>query len=155
MKPDQEQRHYVEEVALHFERAGLSRSAGRILGWLLICDPPQQTMTDLVDALQISKSSVSTATRTLMQIGLIQRISLPGIRQDFYRMTEGVWQNSIREQYSQVKEIRKLAERGITLLADQPVEQRERLRGMRDLYAFMEIEIPRLLEHWEARQQAA
>ena len=155
MSANEKQRHYVEEVALQFEQAGLSRSAGRILGWLLICDPPHQTMNDLVEALQVSKSSVSTATRMLMQIGLVQRISLPGERRDYYRIMEGVWQNAIRERYGQVTVLRKLAERGLSLLSDRPAKQRRRLQEMHDLYAFFEREIPRLLTQWEEEYMKA
>ncbi len=152
MSTNNEYRHYVEDVALHFEQAGVSRTAGRIFGWLLISDPPHQTMNDLVDGLQVSKSSVSTAARYLMQIGLIQRFSLPGERRDYYRVTEGVWQNTMHQQNSQVIQFRKLAEQGLALLADQPAERQNRLQEMRDFYAFVEKEYPILLDRWKAER---
>lgn len=110
-------------------------------------------MDDLVEGLQVSKSSVSTATRTLIQMGLIQRISLPGERRDYYRVTDGVWENAFRDRFGQVAEFRKLAERGLALLTDKPAEQRERLEEMRDLYAFIEQAVPRLLVEWEEQQK--
>ena len=78
-------RQFLEDFALHMEHHGLPRMAGRILAWLLICDPPEQSMPDLVEVLQASKSSVSTMTRHLIQFGMIERVSLPGERRDFYR----------------------------------------------------------------------
>lgn len=146
-------RHYVEEVALQFGEVGLSRTGGRIFGWLLLSDPPHQTMNDLVDKLQVSKSSVSTATRFLIQVGLIQRLSLPGERRDYYRVAEGVWQNSMRQRKDQIIAFRKLAEQGLELLADQPAERRRRLQEMGDFYAFFEREFPALLERWEAERR--
>jgi DNA-binding transcriptional regulator GbsR (MarR family) len=146
-------RNYAEDVALYFEQTGLSRSAGRILGWLLVAEPPHQSMTDLVDGLKVSKSSVSTATRTLMQVGLIERISLPGVRQDYYRITEGIWKNAIQQQADQATGLRKLAEQGLKLTVDQSSEQQKQLREMRDLYAFIEEEVPILLARWEKRQK--
>jgi hypothetical protein len=86
-------------------------------------------------------------------MGLIERISLPGIRQDYYRMDGGVWRNAISRQESQASDLRKLADRGLKILADRPVEQNERLQEMRDLYAFIEEEVPRILERWEKLQQ--
>lgn len=106
-------------------------------------------MNDLVDALQMSKSSISTATRTLIQIGFVQRLSLPGERRDYYQMRQGVWQNAIQERYKQTAQIRRLAERGLTLLINQPPEKKRRLQEMHDLYAFFEKELPLLLERWE------
>lgn len=153
MRPEKEKREYVEEFALYFERTGLSRSAGRIWAWLLISDPPHQTMDDLVEALNVSKSSVSTATRSLIQFGLIQRISLPDERRDYYRVTEGVWENAFQGRFGQVTQFRKLAEKGLDLLTDKPAEQRRPLQEMRDMYAFIEQAVPRLLLEWEEQRK--
>lgn len=153
MSTGDEYRRYAEEVALQFEQAGLSRTVGRIFGWLLICDPPHQTMDDLVDGLGISKSSVSVATRFLIESGLVQRLSLPGERRDYYCVAENVWTTLMRQRMSQLVAFRKLAEQGLQMLADQPAERRKRLREMRDLYAFFEEEIPDLLDRWEAKRK--
>ncbi len=145
----EEYRQYGEDIALELERGGFARSAGRVLGWLTISDPPHQTLTDLVEALQISKSFVSIATRTLIQVGLVQRISISGHRRDFYMITDGVWQGVLREANRQVTEICKLADRGLKLLSDQPPERHKRLQELRGFYAFFEREIPRLMTRWE------
>ena len=50
-----DKQHFVEEVALVFEEIGLIRMAGRILGWLLISNPPYQSADELAEALQASK----------------------------------------------------------------------------------------------------
>jgi len=155
MSTADEHRHFAEDVALHFEQAGLSRTVGRIFGWLLISDPPHQTMDDLVDGLQISKSSVSVATRFLIESGLIQRLSLPGERRDYYRVVEGVWLTFMHQRMSQLVALRKLAEEGLKMLADQPAERRNRLREMRDFYAFFEEELPDILDRWEAQRSEA
>lgn len=155
MSAGDEYRRFAEDVALHFEQSGLSRTVGRIFGWLLISDPPQQTMNDLVDGLHISKSSVSVATRFLIESGLVQRISLPGERRDYYCVVEGVWLTLMRQRMSQLVALRKLAEHGLEMLADQPAERRNRLREMRDFYAFFEEELPDLLDRWEARRSRA
>ena len=52
---------YAEEWGLLFERWGLPRTAGRIWGWLHVCEPPQQTAAQLVDALGVSKGSICWA----------------------------------------------------------------------------------------------
>ncbi|HEX7974611.1 MAG TPA: MarR family transcriptional regulator, partial [Anaerolineales bacterium] len=77
--------HFVEEVALVFEEIGIARMAGRILGWLLISNPPHQSADELAEALQASKGSISTMTRLLIQADLIERIGLPGERRDYFR----------------------------------------------------------------------
>ena len=42
---------YVEDVALYWEAQGLPRIAGRIVGWLMICDPPHRSARQLADDL--------------------------------------------------------------------------------------------------------
>ena len=67
-----EEKHFVEEVGLFFEQSGMPRMAGRILGWLLISDPSHQTTSELAEVLLASKGSISTMTRLLIRIGLIE-----------------------------------------------------------------------------------
>jgi DNA-binding transcriptional regulator GbsR (MarR family) len=148
--PTAAQLHYVEEVALGFERQGLFRMAGRVIGWLLICDPPEQTSGQIAEVLQASKGSISAAMKFLVPAGIVERISRPGDRRDYYRCRTGAWTDLARDQARQYGEFRRLAERGLELLAETPADRRERLEGMRDLYAWLEREMPAL---WERRQR--
>ena len=150
-----ERQHFIEEIGLFFEQRGVPRMAGRILGYLLICDPPQQSMDELATALQASKGSISTMTRLLIQLGLVERVGLPGHRRDYFRLKTGAWTQALRAGISFLSTFRELAERGLRLVDDQPPEQRQRLQEMRDLYAFFEREFPRLLEQWEQERQGA
>jgi DNA-binding MarR family transcriptional regulator len=152
-KPTHEEQKYIEEFGLYWEQMGLPRMTGRILAWLLICDPPQQTMNDLTEALQASKSSISTGTRMLMQFGFIERISLPGERRDYYRLLPHLWSRVLGEKRNQFTLFLQLAERGLALLGNADPQRRERLEEMVDLYAFMDREYPALLERWRAERQ--
>lgn len=140
---------FIEKVGMFFEQLGLPRMAGRILAWLLICDPPDQSMNDLVKVLQASKSSISTMSRMLIQFGLIERTRLPGQRGDSFRIRPDVWDYAFRVGATQITAMRQLAEAGLALLAEQPAEQRQRLEDMRATYTFFEREYPILLTRWE------
>ncbi len=152
-EPQLEIKNFVEDVGIFFEQSGLPRMAGRILGWLLICDTPQQSTSELVEALKASKGSISTTTRLLIRIGLIERFSLPGIRHDYFRIKPGVWHHLIKESQVQTTAMRQLAERGLGLLKNKPPLNRRRLEEMRDVYTFFEREFPALLERWEQERK--
>lgn len=139
---------YVERFGLFWEQVGMPRMTGRILGWLLICDPPHQTMHELTDALQASKSSISTGTRMLILMGVIERVSLPGQRRDHYRVVPDSWSRILEEKKQQFTDFRQLAEKGLSLLEGASPARRKRLEELRDLYAFMEREYPLILDHW-------
>jgi DNA-binding transcriptional regulator GbsR (MarR family) len=146
---------YVESFGLYWEQAGLPRMAGRILSWLLICDPPHQTMHELTEALQASKSSISTGTRMLIQMGIIERLSKPGQRRDHYRVVPDSWSHIMEEKAKkQFTELRRLSERGLALLDAASPARRQRLEEMRDYYVFMEREFPLILDHWRAHRSA-
>jgi len=144
-----EERSFVEEVGIVFEQTGLPRMAGRILGWLMVSDPPHQSTDQLTEALVASKGSISTSTRLLIQIGLIERVSLSGVRHDYFRIRPGAWQHLIKQSVSQVTVLRQLAERGLELVEGKASLTRRWLEEMRDMYAFFEREYPDLLERWE------
>lgn len=149
-KLEDEAQNFVEEVGIVFEQTGLPRMAGRVLGWLLISDPPHQSTDELATALMASKGSISTSTRHLIQFGLMERISLPGVRHDYFRIRPDAWQRMIRRGLvDEIKMMRHLAERGLELLADKTPLTRKWLTEMLAMYTFLEREFPVLLERWE------
>ena len=153
-KRQTEEKQFAEEVGIVFEQTGMPRMAGRILGWLLISDPPHQSTEQLTQALLASKGSISTMTRLLIQLGLIERISLPGVRHDYFRLRSDAWQHMIgRGLTEEIKMVRQLAQHGLGLLGDKTLVTRKWLEEMFDVYTFLEHEFPALLERWEKEHQ--
>ena len=118
-----EEKHFVEDISLYFEQMGLPRMAGRVLGVLLICDPPAQSLTDLCEILQASKSSVSTTTRLLTEMGLIERVASPVPRQVFFQFRAGGWVVFIRQRLKLWASLHQIAEHGLELLLISPHER--------------------------------
>lgn len=145
---------FIETVGEFFSRLGHQRIAGRLLGWLLICDPPHQSATDLADAIGASKGSISINLRLLIASDLVERIGVPGERRAFYRLRPTAWTQDLNSKVAQLTELRRIAESGLDVLADAPPERRKRLEGMRALYEFMEREFPVLIEKWLASNKA-
>lgn len=146
---------FIEEVGLMFELVGLPRMSGRIFGWLLICEPQQQSHSELADVLKASKGSISTMTRLLIQIGFIERISLPGDRRDYFQIKPHAWTQLTKQRIAQITAFKELAQRGIELMGTAPPRMKERLKEMRDIHAFWERELPLLDQRWDEEQQQA
>lgn len=152
MREDQrrlEEKHFIEDSSLFFEQWGLPRMAGRILGWLLICDPAHQSTSDLQQVLKASKGSISMMTRLLLQEDLVERVGVPGDRRDYFRLRGGAWTRLMSDRLAVVSAIHQLAERGFNLLDGRDAALRQRLEEIHDLYAFIERELPALFERWE------
>ncbi len=144
-----EEKHFVEDISLYFEQMGLPRTAGRVLGVLLICDPPAQSLTDLCELLQASKSSISTTTRLLTEMGLIERAVSPLPRQVYFQFKAGGWLVFIRQRLSLWASLHQIAEQGLEVLQDRDPELRERLQEAHDMFSLIEDELPALLERVE------
>jgi DNA-binding transcriptional regulator GbsR (MarR family) len=144
-----EEKHFIEDVGLLFEESGHPRMAGRIIGCLLISDQPYLSSTELFEILQASKGSLSTMTRFLLQMGLIERVGLPGHRRDYFKIKPGAWTQLVRHAVYELSALRKLAERGLELMEGQDSELKQRLEEARDLFSYMEREYPLLIERWE------
>ncbi len=145
---------FIEDFGIVLEQTGLPRMAGRILGWLLISDPPHQSSEQLVKGLTASKGSISSMTRFLIQVSLIERMSLPGVRRDYFRIRTDAWPNMIRRGLEdEIKMVRQLAERALELLVDKPPLTRQWLEEMCNVYGFLEREFPTLLERWAQQRE--
>ncbi len=137
------------------ERDGLPRMAGRILGWLLVCDPPEQSLESLAAALQGSRASMSTMTRLLARAGLVERFRPPAARRDAYRIRPGQWQALWRSRLEMVRQVTALLERGRALVARGDPGARRRIDELQEQYAWLEREMPRLLGRWSRRARPA
>jgi len=149
----QAKRAFIEEVALRLETTGFPRMWGRVFAALLVAEPPEQTADDLTDTLHASRGSISTATRALEQMNLIERISKTGVRKDYFRNKPGAWPELMRKRNEALTIMRDIAERGLELIDSDDPEVRLGLEEMRDFVAFFEQELPGFLERWKRRRQ--
>jgi DNA-binding transcriptional regulator GbsR (MarR family) len=151
---EMELRRFVEEVGLWFERGGVPRMAGRVLGWLLVCDPPEQTMQELADRLGASMGSISATTRLLDQLGLVERNSLPGERRVRYRIRPDAWTRTVEQRIEQALSFQAIAAKGLALMEGLDPSRRDRLEVMPEWSRFYADELRRLLPKWEQHYEA-
>lgn len=128
---------------------GFPAMTGRVLGWLLVSDPPEQTAAELMDALRASKGSISGATNTLVRARLVDRFRERGERADRFRIRPGAWDSQLLDQ-SDAKTARQLIAQGLETLADAPPERRARLEELDAFYAWWAERMPQLWEEWDA-----
>jgi len=151
---DNELREYAEEIGRYFADKGLPRTVGRVIGWLLVCDPPHQSTDQLMDVLQASRGSISMAMQMAVQTGAVERYAVPGSRKTYYRFRPGFWLREAEEKARNAAEWRRLTGRGLDLLAGRPDDQRRRLEEAHEMYAFLEEEYSRIEERWREHRKA-
>jgi hypothetical protein len=108
---------WVERVATFFsDRYGLPPITGRILGWLMICDPPEQSAADIAAAIGASRASLTTNMRLLTGGGLVHRLTRAGGRTAYYRIDDDAWEKVIRRRVESMMAFSEIAEEGISLV---------------------------------------
>lgn len=133
MAPDEAE--FVDRLGLFFELLGATRTMGRVYGWLLICDPPQQSLTQLTEALSVSKASISTVARQLLDGGMVERLPSPN-RQHVYRVRPGGFTSVLATQLSLMRLGIEPAEYALSMLGEDRAEQRQRVEDFRDFCEF-------------------
>ncbi|GAB3716517.1 GbsR/MarR family transcriptional regulator [Nocardiopsis nanhaiensis] len=152
-EPTEAELAFVDEVAVFFEREGLPLISGRVIGWLLISDPPEQSAARLAEVLQVSRSSISTATRMLTPSGLVEGVRKRGERQEYFRIAADGWSRMLERRYSLATSFRQVTERGLKVMEDASPERRERLANVHELYGFLETELPAMLQRWRDQRE--
>lgn len=84
----QEKLTFIEESGLVLESFGMTRMAGRVFGYLMVCDEDAVSFDDIRNALDASKGSISGTTKQLINSGLIEQLSLPGDRKTYFRVSQ-------------------------------------------------------------------
>ena len=116
---------FVERMGGSFESVGLTRLAGRMLGWLLICDPPHQSSDQLAVALRASSGGVSTTARQLIQYGFVERFGVPSDRRAFFRLRRHAFEASFAQSIESASTMHRLALAGLDALGGQDANRRD------------------------------
>ena len=137
------ERLLVEEYGLLFEEMGGTRMEGRVMAWLLLAEPPAQSLTEIAQGLGVSKAAVSTSARGLLQSRAVERVSEPGQRGDYYRSIPGKLESVLHLDH--VTSLGRLVDRSLELVADKDQTQSNYtlLREMRDVHCLPRGRDPR------------
>ena len=146
------ERRFAEEMGIVGEQVGMPRMVARVLGWLLICDPPQQSLSDLATALDVSRASISIATRLLEAPGWIRRTPVPDARRYYFEIVPNVFTAMPAAQTFSL--LRRALEKGLAALPDPNAERASRLREAHEFYAYVEAEVPRMIERYRLARDA-
>ena len=142
---------FIENMGLHYEDYGVPRIGGRILGLLLV-SPRPITSEEMAEALQVSRSSISTNLKTLLMSELVEKVSLPGERMDYYIFSPEGWQRALEMRLSSIFDLKELAAQGLDSLEENH-PARSRLVQMDDWVDMVQKAIDRLTEEWQSHQE--
>ena len=147
--------HFVEEMGQFLGSLGMTPMSGRMWGWLLICEPAEQTAADIATALHASRGAISGTARILATAGLVRRTTRPGDRREYFSAPAEALDSMLASAGAIYRQMREIAQRGLAATADRSVESRARLQEFHDVMTFVEQEVPRLVGQFLADRAAA
>ena len=149
--PTNEELNFADQVGRHFSRYySAAPMAGRVAGWLLICDPPGQTVAEIAEALQASRSAVGTAVDSLELWSLVRRSRAPGERADRVSVLASFGSQSL-ESPAEYGALSALARQGLEVMGEGPPGPRARLTELGAFADFLLERMPSVAAEWQAR----
>jgi len=146
---------FVEEMGRFLASLGMTPMAGRMWGWLLICEPTEQTAAEIAEALHASRGAISGTARLLANAGLVRRSTRPGDRREYFSAPAEALDSMLMSAASLYRQMRRIAERGLAAIEDRPAESKARLEEFRDVMGFVEVEVPRVIARFVADRTKA
>jgi DNA-binding transcriptional regulator GbsR (MarR family) len=145
---------FIERLGLIMEAEGLPRIAGRLFGALLLSAEPQ-SLDQLAGRLHVSKASVSQDARLLRHRGIIERVSRPGDRRDYYHVAPDLFRRSMEQRLARWRALHQavVAVRPAVAGRDRTVDAR--LEDLDRAYHHMFAGITAILEGWAEDRRPA
>lgn len=148
-----EQLTYADHVGRFYARRySFPPMAGRLLGYLTVCVPEKQLISELADALMASRSAVTGAIQTLENYRLVKRTRAAGERSDSVRIdpagleSKGFDATTYQEQASLFRE-------GLHVLSGEAPDQRAvLLEEAAALAEFLAEQMPALQRAWHMQR---
>jgi DNA-binding transcriptional regulator GbsR (MarR family) len=133
---------------------GFPPVVGRLMGYLLVCEPIEQSIGDIADALLASRSAITAAIKMLETQYLVNRTRPAGSRADLFSIEPSGWERTGFD-VTVYRQQANLAREGLEILKHASPERRQALEEIRMLCEFLAERMPRLLEEWHVYRAKA
>jgi DNA-binding transcriptional regulator GbsR (MarR family) len=139
---------FVDAMGQFMATYGMTPMAGRLWGYLLICDPPEQTAEEVAGALHASRGAISGTVRLLEPIGFLRRTRRRGDRREYLSAPPGTFMAFVGNAAAIYGRLRLIIEQGLDAITDKPPPLRARLEEAHDFVAHVEREMPTVLDRF-------
>ncbi|HEX8942842.1 MAG TPA: MarR family transcriptional regulator [Gemmatimonadaceae bacterium] len=147
---DRTQQIFVDRMGHAAETNGLSPIAGRLFAMLLLSDAPR-SLDDIAASLDVSKASVSTEARRLLERGVIERVRRAGDRRDYYELAPDFFAQIVQRRIEQWRRIQALVTTMRETSSTLPPVVRERFASIDEIHAEVVDRIDAALADWRSR----
>lgn len=120
-KLKQARERFISEISKNMHLYNISHSVGRLYGTVFF-SKDAMTLDEMSEAIGMSKTSMSTGIRALLDADMVERVWEKGIRKDLYKTEDdwykafsnvfiNRWRNSTEQNTTAIKETKELLEK--------------------------------------------
>jgi DNA-binding transcriptional regulator GbsR (MarR family) len=149
-----EEEAFIERWSRILAAEGLPPVAGRLWAWLLVCEPPEQTVDQIAHAIGASRGAISGAVRMLEPSGLVLRTKRRADRREYWRTSPDAMIHSLQAKERQTRPSLEALDAILAALSDRSEESLARLREAQSLYALLVRTFPELITAFKAGRAA-
>jgi DNA-binding transcriptional regulator GbsR (MarR family) len=152
--PTDAQLMYADHIGRFYARRfAFPPMVGRLIGYLAVCDPPEQSIGELAEALLASRSAITNAVKSLETMRLIRRTRVAGERMDRVRL-DPTSPQAMGLDTTEYEEMRELVSEGLEVVRDAPAERRALLLEWSEFTDFVLEQVKRMQQEWLQRRAA-
>jgi DNA-binding transcriptional regulator GbsR (MarR family) len=152
--PRDEEITFADHVGRFYARRyAFPPMVGRVLGYLLVCEPPEQSIAELSEALLASRSAITGALEVLERLHAIHRSRAAGERMDRVRLDFSSAEARGFD-ITEYEELGELAREGLEVLRDAPAERKADALEMAAFADFLVEQTRRMQQEWETHRDA-
>jgi len=144
---------FVERMGLALEADGLPRIAGRIFGLMLV-SKEARSLDELAAELRVSKASVSTNARLLEHRGVLEQVSRPADRKDYYRIPRDLVSQTMAQRLARWQRFQDAIGDARSSVPIRSREVLDRLTEFEQAYTYMSHVIQEALAEWQSGREA-
>lgn len=152
MQPQDER--FIERMGQLYQSDALPRIAGRMFALLLLSSEPL-SLDDVADKLQVSRASVSANARLLETIGMIERVTKPGDRRDYYASTQDTHQRVLEMRLRKLVQMREALIEGLESESANDAEVHERLESFCAFFDHLIKSMAQIRDSWNRASGSA
>ncbi|GCB52019.1 hypothetical protein [Streptomyces sp. NL15-2K] len=139
----------------YWQNDGMPHERGRVIGWLIISDPIEQTTAELMARLGTTREAIDRVADQLVPAHVVLRRDVPGTDEYALFMNNESWPNAVLDVFANIPEFDRILRDAQDTLKDEDPERRQRLDRTQHLFGFIAKEVPELLASYAAQEKAA
>ncbi|GHH93580.1 hypothetical protein [Streptomyces capillispiralis] len=149
------ERRFVDEVARHYHEAhGVTWEKGRVMAWMIISDPIEQTLPQICAAVDADIADIEQLIEQLTLAGLYRRIDEPG-GEPRYRLVDDGYPKAVSDTFASWPEYHRIFQFGLEVLADADDSRRRRIAEIEELFGHIVGDLADMSRRWEEHRRTA